>query len=289
MKPLRTCVFPCAGYGTRFLPATKVVPKEMLPLVDKPVIQYGVEEAIESGLGRIVVITSRGKDSIIDHFDRSVELEVSLRERSKNELLAEMEDIAGLTHVISVRQKEQLGLGHAVLQAAPAVGDEPFAVVLPDDVILADPPCLHQMMDVYRETGRPVVALMEVPEDQTHRYGIISGEKVGDRVWRVRDMVEKPRENAPSNFAIIGRYILPPEIFEILETTDRGAGGEIQLTDGLRKLIERGEVLGYVFDGTRYDAGEKLGYLKATIDYALRHPSLGNEFREYLMNRVSSK
>ena len=288
MKPLRTCVFPCAGYGTRFLPATKVVPKEMLPLVDKPVIQYGVEEAIESGLGRIVVITSRGKDSIIDHFDRSVELEDSLRERSKTELLAEVEEIAGLTHVISVRQKNQLGLGHAVLQAAPAVGDEPFAVVLPDDVILADPPCLHQMMDVYRETGRPVVALMEVPDDQTHRYGIISGEKVRDRVWRIRDMVEKPKGKAPSNFAIIGRYILPPEIFEILETTDRGAGGEIQLTDGLRELIERGEVLGYVFDGTRYDAGEKLGYLKATIDYALRHPALGAEFREYLANRVGN-
>lgn len=288
MKPLRTCVFPCAGYGTRFLPATKVIPKEMLPLVDKPVIQYGVEEAIDSGLGRIVVITSRGKDSIIDHFDRSVELEVSLRERSKNELLAEMEDIAGLTHVISVRQKEQLGLGHAVLQAAPAVGDEPFAVVLPDDVILADPPCLNQMMDVYRDTGRPVIALMEVPEDQTHRYGIISGEKIRDRVWRVHDMVEKPREKAPSNFAIIGRYILPPDIFAILETTGRGAGGEIQLTDGLRELIERGDVLGYVFDGTRYDAGEKLGYLQATIDYALRHPSLGAEFREYLTHKLAS-
>lgn len=286
MKPLRTCVFPCAGYGTRFLPATKVIPKEMLPLVDKPVIQYGVEEAIESGLGRIVVITSRGKDSILDHFDRSIELEVSLRERSKNELLAEMEEIAGLTHVIGVRQKEQLGLGHAVLQAAPAVGDEPFAVVLPDDVILADPPCLHQMMDVYRDTGRPIVALMEVPDDETHRYGIISGEQVRDRVWRVRDMVEKPKGKAPSNLAIIGRYILPPEIFEILENIDRGAGGEIQLTDGLRALIDRGEVLGYVFEGTRYDAGEKLGYLKATIDYALRHPTLGADFRAYLLERA---
>lgn len=287
MKPLRTCVFPCAGYGTRFLPATKVIPKEMLPLVDKPVIQYGVEEAIESGLGRIVVITSRGKDSILDHFDRSFELEVSLRERSKNELLAEMEEIAGLTHVIGVRQKEQLGLGHAVLQAAPAVGDEPFAVVLPDDVILADPPCLHQMMDVYRDTGRPIVALMEVPDDETSRYGIISGEQVRDRVWRVRDMVEKPKGKAPSNLAIIGRYILPPEIFGILENIDRGAGGEIQLTDGLRALIDRGEVLGYVFEGTRYDAGEKLGYLKATIDYALRHPTLGADFRAYLLERAS--
>ncbi|HVR43800.1 MAG TPA: UTP--glucose-1-phosphate uridylyltransferase GalU [Thermoanaerobaculia bacterium] len=280
MKPLRTCVFPCAGYGTRFLPATKVIPKEMLPLVDKPVIQYGVEEAIESGLGRIVIITSRGKDSIIDHFDRSIELEVSLRQRQKQKLLEEMVEIAGLTHVISVRQKEQLGLGHAVLQAAPAVGEEPFAVVLPDDVILADPPCLHQMMEVHRETGRPVVALMEVSPSETGRYGIVAGSKVRERVWKIRDMVEKPKSNPPSNLAIIGRYILPPEIFPLLETTPRGAGGEIQLTDGLRGLIEKGDVYGYVFEGTRYDAGEKLGYLEATLDYALRHPTLGAAFRK---------
>lgn len=289
MKRLRTCVFPCAGYGTRFLPATKVIPKEMLPLVDKPVIQYGVEEALESGLGRIVIITSRGKDSILDHFDRSFELEVSLRERDKKVLLAEIEEIAGLTHVISVRQKQQLGLGHAVLQAAPAVGDEAFAVVLPDDVILADPPCLHQMMKVYRETGRPVIALMEVPPSETYRYGIISGDKIRDRLFRLKDMVEKPKSKAPSNYAIIGRYILPPEIFEILENTGRGAGGEIQLTDGLLKLIESGDVYGYVFEGKRYDAGEKLGYLKATLDYALKHPELGEEFRAYLNDSIYSK
>ncbi|MGH9456635.1 MAG: UTP--glucose-1-phosphate uridylyltransferase GalU [Thermoanaerobaculia bacterium] len=287
MKPLRTCVFPCAGYGTRFLPATKVVPKEMLPLVDKPVIQYGVEEAIASGLGRVVIITSRGKDSIIDHFDRSIELEASLREREKRDLLETVEEIAGLTHVIGVRQKEQLGLGHAVLQAAPAVGDEPFAVLLPDDVILADPPCLQQMMEVYRETGRPVVALMEVSRDDTRRYGIIAGEKVGDRLWKVTDMVEKPKENPPSQLAIIGRYILPAEIFPILEKTPRGAGGEVQLTDGLRELIRRGDLYGYVFDGRRYDAGEKLGYLKATVDYALRHPDLGSDFRDYLTHHKS--
>ncbi|MFN2442656.1 MAG: UTP--glucose-1-phosphate uridylyltransferase GalU [Thermoanaerobaculia bacterium] len=289
MKRLRTCVFPCAGYGTRFLPATKVIPKEMLPLVDKPVIQYGVEEALESGLGRIVIITSRGKDSILDHFDRSFELEASLRERDKKVLLAEVEEIAGLTHVISVRQKQQLGLGHAVLQAAPAVGDEAFAVVLPDDVILADPPCLHQMMKVYRETGRPVIALMEVPPSETHRYGIISGDKVSDRLFRLKDMVEKPKSKAPSNYAIIGRYILPPEIFEILENTGRGTGGEIQLTDGLLKLIESGDVYGYVFEGKRYDAGEKLGYLKATLDYALKHPELGEEFRAYLNDTIHSQ
>lgn len=288
-KRLRTCVFPCAGYGTRFLPATKVIPKEMLPLVDKPVIQYGVEEAIESGLGRIVVITSRGKESILDHFDRSFELEVSLREREKKELLAAVEGIAGLTHVISVRQKRQLGLGHAVLQAAPAVGDEPFAVVLPDDVILADPPCLHQMMEVYRETGRPVIALMEVPPSATSRYGIIAGRRINERTWAVTDMVEKPESNPPSNLAIIGRYILPPEIFPILESTERGAGGEIQLTDGLRKLIEQGDVYGYVFEGKRYDAGEKLGYLQATVDYALRDPVLGAEFRKHLEAALRDK
>ena len=282
IKRVRTCVFPCAGYGTRFLPATKVIPKEMLPLVDKPVIQYGVEEALMSGLGRIVVITSRGKDSILDHFDRSFELEVSLRERDKNDLLAAVEETAGLTHVISVRQKNQLGLGHAVLQAAPAVGNEPFAVLLPDDVILAEPPCLHQMMEVYRETGRPVIALMEVPPDETHRYGVIAGTEVRGGLWKISRMVEKPKGNAPSNLAIIGRYILPPEIFPILEKTPKGAGEEIQLTDGLQELIAGGDVYGYVFRGRRYDAGEKLGYLKATVDFALRHPELGNEFREYL-------
>lgn len=282
MRPLRTCVIPSAGFGTRFLPATKVIPKEMLPLVDKPVIQYAVEEALDSGLGRIVIITSRGKDALIDHFDRSFELEHSLRERGKNELLNGVQEVSGLTHIIGVRQKEQLGLGHAVLQAAPAVGDEAFAVVLPDDVILAEPPCLKQMLKVYEETRRPVIALMEVPEEETSRYGIVAGEPVRDGVFRIRTMVEKPKGQAPSRLAIIGRYILTHEIFDILEQTPRGAGGEIQLTDGLRELISTGDVYGLVFKGTRYDAGEKLGYLKATVDYALRHPGLGDDFRAYL-------
>lgn len=282
VAPLRTCVFPCAGFGTRFFPATKVIPKEMLPLVDKPILQYGIEEARGSGLDKLIIVTSKGKESILDHFDRSTELERSLRERGKNALLTEVEQVSSMVDLISVRQKEALGLGHAVLMAKDAVGDQPFAVLLPDDVILADDPCLQQMRRVYEETGRPVVALMEVSREDTSRYGIVAGEMVGDRRFRVTDMVEKPKVNPPSKYAIIGRYILPPDIFPLLETTERGAGGEIQLTDALRELVRAGDFYGYVFEGTRYDAGEKLGYLKATVDYALRHPELGPAFAEYL-------
>ena len=279
---LRTCVFPCAGFGTRFFPATKVIPKEMLPLVDKPILQYGIEEARDSGLDKLIIVTSKGKDSILDHFDRTSELERSLRERGKNDLLAEVEAVSKMVDLISVRQKEALGLGHAVLTAKDAVGRDPFAVVLPDDVILADEPCLQQMRRVFEETGRPVVALMEVTPDETSRYGIVAGEMLGSRRFRVSDMVEKPKSNPPSRYAIIGRYILPPDIFPLLEKTQKGAGGEIQLTDALRQLVAQGDFYGYVFDGRRYDAGEKLGYLKATVDYALRHPLLGDEFRAYL-------
>ena len=279
---LRTCVFPCAGFGTRFFPATKVIPKEMLPLVDKPILQYGIEEARDSGLDKLVIVTSKGKDTILDHFDRTSELERSLRERGKLDLLAEVDAVSRMVDIISVRQKEALGLGHAVLTAKDAVGHHPFAVLLPDDVILADDPCLLQMRRVFEETKRPVIALMEVAPDQTSRYGIVAGELVASRKFRVTDMVEKPKSMAPSRYAIIGRYILPPEIFPILERTQRGAGGEIQLTDALRELVQQGDFYGYVFDGRRYDAGEKLGYLKATVDYALRHPQLGSEFRSYL-------
>jgi UTP--glucose-1-phosphate uridylyltransferase len=282
MPTLRTCVFPCAGFGTRFFPATKVIPKEMLPLVDKPILQYGIEEALNSGLDKLIIVSSKGKDTIIDHFDRTSELERSLKERGKTDLLAEVDAVSSMVDLITVRQKEALGLGHAVLMAHDAVGDQPFAVVLPDDVILADDPCLMQMRRVFEETGRPVIALMEVSDAETSRYGIIKGEEIRDRVFRVRDMVEKPKINPPSNFAIIGRYILPPEIFPLLEKTERGAGGEIQLTDALRELARTGEFYGYVFDGKRYDAGEKLGYLKATVDYALKHPKLGADFRAYL-------
>jgi len=279
---LRTCVFPCAGFGTRFFPATKVIPKEMLPLVDKPILQYGIEEALGSGLDKLIIVTSKGKDAILDHFDRTSELERSLRERGKLDLLSEVDQVSRMTDLISVRQKDALGLGHAVLQARDAVGNQPFAVVLPDDVILADEPCLLQMRHVFEETGRPVVALMEVPESQTSRYGIVAGNLVSDRRFRVTDMVEKPKSHPPSHYAIIGRYILPPEIFKQLEHTGRGAGGEIQLTDALRGLLAQGDFYGYVFEGKRYDAGEKLGYLKATVDYALKHPALGDDFFDYL-------
>jgi UTP--glucose-1-phosphate uridylyltransferase len=282
MNVLRTCVFPCAGFGTRFFPATKVIPKEMLPLVDKPILQYGIEEALGSSLDKMVVILSKGKDSILDHFDKTSELEASLREREKRDLLAEVEKVSKMVDIVAVRQKEALGLGHAVLQARDAVGNEPFAVVLPDDVILAEEPCLNQMRRVFEETGRAVIALMEVAPEETSRYGIVAGELVGGRRFRITDMVEKPKANPPSQYAIIGRYILPPDIFPILEQTKKGAGGEIQLTDGLRELLNQGEVYGYVFEGKRYDAGEKLGYLKATVDYALKHPALGAEFRKYL-------
>jgi UTP--glucose-1-phosphate uridylyltransferase len=287
MPTLRTCVFPCAGFGTRFFPATKVIPKEMLPLVDKPILQYGIEEARDSGMDKLIIVTSKGKDTILDHFDRTAELERSLRERGKDELLAEVDNVSRMVDLISVRQKEALGLGHAVLTARDAVGDQPFAVVLPDDVILADDPCLMQMRRVFEETGRPVVALMRVAPEDTSRYGIVAGEMAGDRRFRIREMVEKPKVNPPSEYAIIGRYILPPEIFPLLETTERGAGGEIQLTDALRELARTGEFYGYIFEGTRYDAGEKLGYLKATVDYALRHPTLGKEFGEYLRSLPS--
>ena len=285
MSHLRTCVFPCAGFGTRFFPATKVIPKEMLPLVDKPILQYGIEEAVQSGLDKLIIVTSKGKDSILDHFDRTTDLEQSLRQRGKNDLLAEVEAVSGMVDLIAVRQKEALGLGHAVLQARDAVGNEPFAVVLPDDVILADEPCLRQMRRVFEETGRPVVALMEVSPSETSRYGIVAGSFAGDRRFRVTDMVEKPLINPPSRYAIIGRYILPPDIFPLLEKTERGAGGEIQLTDGLRAMLRGGDCYGYVFEGKRYDAGEKLGYLKATVDYALRHPAVGGEFRAYLSTK----
>jgi len=282
MNALRTCVFPCAGFGTRFFPATKVIPKEMLPLVDKPILQYGIEEARDSGLDRLIIITSKGKESILDHFDRSSGLERQLREKQKLDLLSDVESVGKMIDLISVRQKDALGLGHAVLQARDAVGNEPFAVLLPDDVILAEDPCLAQLRRVFEETGKPVVALMEVPADETSRYGIVAGELMANRRFRISDMVEKPNENAPSRYAIIGRYILPPEIFPLLAKTERGAGGEIQLTDALRQLVGAGDFFGYVFEGRRYDAGEKLGYLKATVDYALRHPQLATEFRAYL-------
>jgi UTP--glucose-1-phosphate uridylyltransferase len=281
--PIRVAVFPAAGLGTRFLPATKAQPKEMLPLVDRPLVQYVVEEAKRAGLERIVIVTGRGKNAIEDHFDTSFELERMLEERGKQDLLGEVRAVSELIPVSYVRQKSALGLGHAVLQARDLVGREPFAVMLGDDIIDSAEPCIGQMMRIYRERGNPVIALQEVPSSQTHQYGIVAGDKVSERVVKITDLVEKPRpEEAPSNLAIIGRYLLPPEIFDILDETRSDAGGEIQLTEGLKTLLSRRPIDGFLFEGKRYDAGDKLGFLKATVEFALKRPDLGQPFKEYL-------
>lgn len=285
---VRKAVFPAAGLGTRFLPATKAQPKEMLPLVDKPLIQYGVEEAINSGIQNIVIVTGRGKTAIEDHFDVSFELEQLLESRNKKDLLASVRGISDMINIAYVRQKEALGLGHAVLRARELVGPEPFAVVLSDDVIDSDIPCVRQLLDVYEFYAAPVVALMEVPKESIAAYGVVDAEPIshrsgGDRLFRIRNMVEKPKpEDAPSNLAIIGRYVLTPEIFESIESVEPGRGGEIQLTDSLRNLLHNRPVYGYRFEGTRYDAGDKLGFLKATVEFALRRYDLGDPFRQYL-------
>jgi UTP--glucose-1-phosphate uridylyltransferase len=280
---IRVAVFPAAGLGTRFLPATKAQPKEMLPLVDRPLIQYVVEEARDAGISRIVIVTGRGKNAIEDHFDTSYELERTLEEKGKNLLLGEVREVAELISVSYVRQKQALGLGHAVLQARDLVGDQPFAVMLGDDIVDADEPCIGQMIRLYERRGNPVIALQEVPRSETRQYGIVAGEKIEDRVIRVTDMVEKPApENAPSNLAIIGRYLLPPEIFGILGDTKPDVGGEIQLTSALKTLLSRRPVDGYLFEGKRYDAGDKLGFLKAMVEFALKRSDLGAPFREYL-------
>jgi len=285
---VRKAVFPAAGLGTRFLPATKAQPKEMLPLVDKPLIQYGVEEAIRSGIQNILIITGRGKSAIEDHFDVSFELEQALEKRNKRELLATVREISDMVDIAYIRQKEALGLGHAVLRARDMVGSEPFAVVLSDDVIEAEVPCLRQLLDVYELFGASVIALMEVPAEEVSAYGIVDAEPVhhngcGDRLYRIHNLIEKPRPSeAPSRLAIIGRYVLTPEIFPSLEAIEPGSLGEIQLTDGLRHLLGSRPIYGYRFEGRRYDAGDKLGFLKATVEFALRRSDLGGAFREYL-------
>jgi UTP--glucose-1-phosphate uridylyltransferase len=285
---VRKAVFPAAGLGTRFLPATKAQPKEMLPLVDKPLIQYGVEEAIHSGVQNIIIVTGRGKTAIEDHFDVSFELEHLLETRGKKDLLATVRAVSDMINVAYVRQKEALGLGHAVLRARELVGDEPFAVILSDDVIDAEVPALRQLLDVYEFYGAPVLALMEVPKDSISAYGVVDAEPVshhggGDRLYRIRNLVEKPKaQDAPSNLAIIGRYVLTPEVFRSLETIEPGSGGELQLTDGLKHTLRSRPIYGYRFEGTRYDAGDKLGFLKATVEFALKRYDLGEEFRTYL-------
>ena len=284
-QKIRKAVFPAAGLGTRFLPATKAQPKEMLPVVDKPIIQYVIEEAVASGLTRIIIVTGKGKNAIEDHFDVSYELERHLAQRGQNDVLEQVRAISNMINVSYVRQGEQLGLGHAVLQARDLVGDEPFAVMLGDDIIDSAMPCMRQMMNVYESYGGPVVAVQQVPRDEISAYGVIDGQAEGDsgRLFRIRDLVEKPKaEDAPSDLAIIGRYILTPDIFDVLENTERGRGGEIQLTDGLRQLKQRRTVYGYQFEGVRHDAGNKLGFLKATVEFALKREDLGGPFRDYL-------
>ena len=285
MKKIRKAVFPAAGLGTRFLPATKAQPKEMLPLVDKPIIQYVIEEAVASGLTSIIIVTGRGKNAIEDHFDVSYELEKLLEERGKTDLLGQVRTISNMINVSYVRQGETLGLGHAVLMAKDLIGDEPFAVMLGDDIIDAPVPCMKQMVHVFEEHQGPVIAVHQVPRDEISAYGVIDGVPEGSsgRVYRIRDMVEKPvADEAPSDLAIIGRYILTPDIFEALEKTPRDKGGEIQLTNGLRTLKDQRALFGYRFEGVRHDAGNKLGFLKATVEFALKREDLGGPFREYL-------
>jgi UTP--glucose-1-phosphate uridylyltransferase len=284
---VRKAVFPAAGLGTRFLPATKAQPKEMLPLVDKPIIQYGVEEALQSGCDQIIIITGRGKQSIEDHFDVSYELERMLQDRGKTDLLKIVRDISDMIHVSYVRQKEALGLGHAVLMARELVGNQPFAVLLADDVIDASPPCLKQMMQVFEETQCSVLAAQVIDGAAISSYGVLkvkpADPRFGGRLFEIEDMVEKPKlEDAPSNIAVIGRYILTPTVFETLAETKAGVGGELQLTDGLRGLLKKEKMYGYVFEGKRHDTGDKLGFLKATVEFALKRPDLGEPLRKYL-------
>jgi UTP--glucose-1-phosphate uridylyltransferase len=284
-QKVRKAVFPAAGLGTRFLPATKASPKEMLPLVDKPLIQYVVEEAVASGIESVIIVTGRGKAAIEDHFDISFELEKLLEERGKTEELKAVRAISEMARVSYVRQREALGLGHAVLQARDLVGNEPFAVMLSDDIIDSETPALKQLLDVYEKYDAPVVAVFQVAGEAISRFGAIDGEEVEDGVYKIRDMVEKPPfAEAPSDLAIIGRYVLTPDIFDELEKTRPGAIGEIQITDAMRSLLKRRPFYCVRFKGTRYDAGDKLGFLIATVEFALKHEDLAAEFREYLQS-----
>jgi UTP--glucose-1-phosphate uridylyltransferase len=284
---VRKAVFPAAGWGTRFLPATKAQPKEMLPLVDKPVIQYAVEEAVAAGIEQVIIVTSSQKRAIEDHFDLNLELEQLLEARGDIEMLRQIRAISDLAQISYVRQKEQLGLGHAVLVAKELVGHEPFAVILSDDVVVGDRPCIGQLIHAYLQTHSSVVAVTEVPHEDTGRYGIIDGQLVDGgldpRLYKVSSLVEKPApEVAPSNLGIIGRYILTPKIFDKLEQTPRGAGGEIQLTDAIQALMQEQDVYGYAFEGKRYDAGTTMGWLKASVELAMGRQDIGTEFRQYL-------
>ena len=284
---VKKAVFPVAGLGTRFLPATKSSPKEMLPLIDKPLVQYVVEEAVDSGIEQILFVTGRSKRAIEDHFDISFELEALLYEKGKDAELSEVREIAEMVNIFYVRQKHALGLGHAILCAREFIGDEPFAVLLGDDIIDAEKPCLGQLLEVYRKYRGTVLALERVPMANISSYGCVKANTISDKVFEVSDMVEKPQPaDAPSDLAIIGRYVLTPEIFPILESQEPGKGGEIQLTDAVRKLLKDEAVYGCLFDGIRHDCGNKLGFLKATVDMALKREEFNGEFREFLSERL---
>jgi UTP--glucose-1-phosphate uridylyltransferase len=288
---IKKAVFPVAGLGTRFLPATKASPKEMLPVVDKPLIQYAVMEAISAGAEELIFVTGRTKNAILDHFDKAYELETELEQRGKKQLLQVVREILppGVT-CIYIRQAEALGLGHAVSCAWPAVGDQDFSVLLADDLIHSAPnSCLQQMQRIYQQYGTSVIAVQRVPRDEVSSYGIVEVEPLAPGIGEIKRIVEKPRpEDAPSNLAVVGRYILTPRVFKLLESVPRGAGGEIQLTDAIAQLIQEQSVIAYEFEGTRYDCGSKLGYLKANVNFALEHPELKDEFKEYLTDLVAA-
>lgn len=280
---VKKAIIPAAGLGTRFLPATKAQPKEMLPIVDKPTIQYIIEEAVASGIEEILIITGRNKRAIEDHFDKSVELEYQLEQNNKTELLEEVRKISNMVDIHYIRQKEPKGLGHAISCAKTFVGNEPFAVMLGDDVVDSQVPCLRQLIDCYNEYKTTILGVQKVPENETSKYGIVDGFNIENRVYKVRNLVEKPSiEKAPSNIAILGRYIITPEIFNILENTPPGKGGEIQLTDALKTLISHEAMYAYDFEGRRYDVGDKFGFLQATVEFALKKPDLREPFLKYL-------
>ena len=287
---VRKAIIPAAGLGTRFLPATKAQPKEMLPIVDKPTLQFIIEEAVDSGIEEILIITGRNKKSIEDHFDKSIELELELEKKGKTDLLEEVRKISDMVDIHYIRQKEPLGLGHAVHCAKSFIGNEPFAVLLGDDIVYSKKPCLKQMIEVYDEYKTTILGVQEVPKEDVSKYGIVEGKYIENRVYKVKDLIEKPAvEDAPSNIAILGRYIINPAIFEILEHTKPGKGGEIQLTDALKELAKHEAMYAYNFEGRRYDVGDKQGFLEATVEYALRREDLRDDFLNYLIKIVKKE
>ena len=288
-KIVKKAIIPAAGLGTRFLPATKSQPKEMLPIVDKPTLQYIIEEAIYSGIEEILIVTGRSKKSIEDHFDRSVELELELEQKGKDEMLKMVKDISNMVNIHYIRQKEPKGLGHAIYCAKSFIGNEPFAVLLGDDIVDSEKPCLKQLIEAYNEYKTSILGVQEVDKQDTDKYGILDAKYIENRVYKVKDMIEKPKvEEAPSNIAILGRYIITPDIFDILENQEPGKGREIQLTDALKTLVAHKAIYAYNFEGKRYDVGDKLGFLEATVDFALKRPELRDEFMEFLENRVNN-